>query len=211
MTNLADILINLLLAIVSIVIALWYENLGSPRLEILPDITNDELKPNNRRTRFIHLGVVNKPRRVPFVTRQTAYSCHGTITFLTPSLQSIGNPMPIKWDGTAEPLNPEIVNNQIVNLLDQRLLRFSRYIDIPPDEKETLAVAVRIHGDTLAFGWTGESYAHDWRHPDFKFPPGNYVARVTITTGDSKTQKDFAFENPDRFEAFDLSLSKGAG
>lgn len=81
-----------------VVVALWYGNLGAPRLEIIEDVTTDETKPDGRRTRFLHLKIINKPRRMPFVTRQTANTCHGDITFFTASYKQICNPMPIKWD-----------------------------------------------------------------------------------------------------------------
>lgn len=115
--------------------------------------------------------------------------------------------MPIRWDGNPEPLNPEVVNNKIKFLPDSRLMRLSRYIDIPPDESEGLAIAVRIDSDTDAYGWTGESYLHNWRHPEYRLPVGEYVARINLTTGDSVFKQDLRFTNPEGFESFDLISS----
>lgn len=200
---------NLLFVFIGVVLALWYENLGAARLTISSGRTTDDVKPNGWRTRFLHLNVANVPRRkTPFVTRQTAFWCHGTITFFTLDQEQIGSPMPIRWDGNPEPLNPEVVNDRIEYLPDFRLMRLSRYIDIPPDETESLAVAVRIQGDANAFGWTSESYLHNWRHPDYALPPGEFVAHISISTGDNVFRQDFRLTNPEVFEKFDLINSK---
>ena len=200
--------LNLIFVFVGIVLALWYENLGAPRLIISKGATTDSVKPNNLRTRFLHLNVTNVPRKkIPFVLRQTAFSCHGTITFFTSDLKQLSNPMPIRWDGNPEPLNPEVVYDRVQYLPDFRLMRLSRYINIPPDELESLAIAIRISGEGDAYGWTSESYLHNWRHPDYKLPSGEFVARVSITTGDSVFRQDFRFNNPATFEAFDLVAS----
>jgi hypothetical protein len=210
--SLFNIGLNLVFVFVGIVLALWYGNLGAPRLRISPGLTTDSVKPNEWQTRFLHLNVTNVPRKnIPFVTKQTAFSCHGTVTFLTAYQKQIGNSMPIRWDGNPEPLNPEVVNNEIKFLPDFRLMRLSRYIDIPPYETESLAVAVRINGDTDAYGWTSESYLYNWRYPEHQLPVGTYIARINITTGDSSFKQDFPFTNPEAFESFDLVASqKGA-
>jgi len=205
MRILLDIAISLFLTFIGIVIALWYENLGSPKLEITPGKTTDDVKDNGWRTRFLHLNVTNKPKkRIPLVTRQTASSCHGTISFLTLDKKQAGKAMPIRWDGNPEPIIPEIIDNKIVYLPDPRLIRLSRYIEIPPDETESLAVAIRIHGDANTYGWTSESYFHNWRHPEYELLPGEYIVRVCITSGDNIFRKDFQFTNPETFDAFDL-------
>lgn len=203
-----DWIINVLLAIIGVLFALWYENLGTSHLEINPEETSDSTRPdlNNHRVRFLHLNVTNKPKKLWFIPRQTAYSCHGTITFLDNQSNQIGPPMPIKWDGTVEPIKPEIVNTEIRYLVDNNLLRYTRYIDIPPDETESLAFAVRLDNEDVAFGWTGESYQHNWRHPVYKLLQGNYTARVKISSGDNQVQKDFMFKNTAKFDEFDLCL-----
>jgi hypothetical protein len=169
-----------------------------------PDFTTDENKQDGRRTRFLHVRVTNSPKRVPFVPKQTATSSHGTITFYDNDGNQLGIPMPIKWDGTPEPLNLEISNGKIVYLLDQRLLRGTRFIDIPPDESETLAIAVRILNKTNAYGWTGESYSHDWCHPAYEIPNGEYTAKIKVFSGDSKAEEYFKFILGEEFEDFDL-------
>lgn len=202
-----DILLSILFAFVGVVLALWYENLGSPRLQLLPHVTTDGPRQRGRRARFLHLLVKNTPLKVPFVPRKTAFQCHGDIKFYNSKREQIGNPMPIRWDGNPEPIRFEIVNGEVVGVIENSLLRLSRYIDIPPDEQESLAIAVRIHSETLAYGWTGKSYQYDWRHPDYELPQGNYVASVKITTGDDVFRADFSFVNPEVYEEFDLKMT----
>ncbi|HEY5571428.1 MAG TPA: hypothetical protein VIK64_00305 [Anaerolineales bacterium] len=60
-------------------------------------------------TRFLHLKVVNAARKIPFVPKQTAYACHGDITFLTDDLEHTGKSIQFKWDGTPAPIKPEIL------------------------------------------------------------------------------------------------------
>lgn len=169
---LIDICVNLFFAILGFALAILYEKLCAPRLLFIPEDTTDDVKDNGWRTRFLHIGVINSPIKAPFLSRKTAYSLHGTITFFTMNRKQVGNIMPIKWDGTPEPIKFEVVGNKVVTIADPQLIRISRFIDIPPDEKESLAIAVRIYDDKFAHGWTSESYFRGWRHPDYRLPIG---------------------------------------
>ncbi|MCX8126790.1 MAG: hypothetical protein N3E40_06625 [Dehalococcoidia bacterium] len=203
---LVDFAINLFFAFLGVVVAIWYENLGSPRLLLIPGNTTDDVKPNGWRVRFLHINVKNSPKKVPLVTRQTAYSVHGTVTFIRKSDgKQVGQTMPIRWDGAPEPIKFEVANGQVLSIPDPRLVRISRYIDIPPDEQEGFAIAVRIYDEKTAFGWTSESYFQNWRHNDYALPIGEYVAKVRLTTGDATFEGEFPFANFDAFEPFALS------
>ena len=200
-----DIILNIVLAALGVIFALWYENLGAPRLIISPHITTQGEKANGLTTRFLHLKVKNSPRKFPFVPKQTAYACHGNIIFLTEKNEQTGTSIQFKWDGTPEPIKPEILNGNVVYLPDNSLIRTTRFIDIAPGEEESLAVAFRIQGDSEAYSWSYLNYQYpDWRYSDSSFPLGNYIARITITSGDTVIKKDFPFRNPDNFEEFDL-------
>lgn len=199
-----EIIFNLFLAFIGVVLALWYENLGAPRLIIEKHVTTDSQTMYGK-TKFLHLKVRNNPRKMPFVPRQTAYECHGTVTFLTKNMKEVCGPMPFKWDGTPEPVKKELSEgDKRVYLFDNRLVRVCRYINIPPDEIESLAVAVRFIGEQDAFGWTPESYAKYWRHENYQLPTGEYIARVKIKSSDTVAEEDFIFINPINFDNFDL-------
>ena len=199
-----EIILNIVLAFLGVIVALWYENLGSPRLIIQKGKTTDDIKQNNWRTRFLHLNVTNKPWKLPFVPRQSAVAVHGTITFLDSNRNPITNAMPIRWDGAPEPIKYEVANNQVLTLPDPRLVRISRFIDIFPDEHESLAIAIKILGDNDAFGWTSDSYFQNWRHQDYQIGQGEYIAKINLKSGDSVFDTEFVFTNTSTFTDFDL-------
>jgi hypothetical protein len=152
------------------------------------------------------LIVRNNPRKAFFVPRRTAQGVHGSITFFDDRGQRVSEKdMPIRWDGAPEPLKYDVRNGQVEILPDPKLVRVSRFIDIYPDEKESLSPAVKIEGEDKAYGWTSESYFEEWRHPDFELPEGDYVARVSLKCGDQLVEEDFRFSNPTEFTNFDLS------
>jgi hypothetical protein len=200
-----DVLWGLLLTFLGVAFALWYESLGSSRLLFSPGKTIDAIQSNGKRCRFLHLKVMNRPWRVPLVRRQTAYSCHGMITFLSSDRLPISKPMPVRWAAAPQPVRQEIVNGKSVGVLEPNLVRIARFMDIPPGETEDCDIAIRIQGDADAYGWTPESYLHDWRHPDFRLQTGDYIAQITLTAGDSVFRTEMLVRNPMRFEDFDLA------
>jgi len=203
--DICSIVLTVVSTVLGVVFALWYENLGSPRMIILPDTTIEGIKNNGLTTRFLHLKVRNNPRKLPFVPKQTAYACHGNISFLTDKCEPTNINIQFKWAGTPEPIRPEISNGKPVYLLDNNLIRSTRFIDIPPGEEERLAIAFRIKGDADAYGWSYLNYqSPDWRHPESTLSPGSYIARITITSGDTIVKKDIPFANPADFDKFDL-------
>jgi hypothetical protein len=193
-----EILISLVISVISIFLALLYENLGSPRLffSIKP---KKPIKIGNQDTYFLNLYVINKPHKYwPLVTRETAYSCHGDITFKDRASKKTFGPMPIRWSGNPEPIKFDVVDNHIVSLIEPSLLKSSRYIDIPRDEKEEIDVAVRFLQDHQAYGWNSESYLHQSKNPELELSPGTYEIEVKITcSGSSKKEKFLLINQPD--------------
>lgn len=202
--NLCDIILSVVLMFLGVIIALWYENLGSPILKIFPhDTTEGNYKIGT--VKFIHLKVKNDPRSILFVPKQTAYACHGDIEFLTDKHEPTNISVQFKWDGTPEPVKAEILGEKVVYLPDNRLIRTTRFIDIAPGEEETLAIAFRNKDDVNAYGWSYLNYqTPDWRYPGCALPTGNFIARITIKSGDIVVKEDFPFANPENFNDFDL-------
>lgn len=197
---------DILFTFIGVVFALWYENLGKPRLIISKGYTTDNDSQPMGRRKFLHLNVSNQPRKnIPFIPRNTAKACHGTITFLSTEHKIICGPMAFKWDGTPEPIKHEIgEGNQLIPLIDNRLVRISQFIDIQPDETESLAIAIRIFNEDVAYGWNPNSYFYKWRHPDYQLSNGEFIARIKIKYATGSICKDFYFSNPIDFEKFDL-------
>jgi hypothetical protein len=197
-------------AILGVVLALWYEKLGSPRLDIIAAETSDGKRQMGKRARFLKLKVTNKPRKPFLVHRQTATSCTGTIMFYTTDREKvINNPMSIKWDGTPEPIIPILKSDDtFAYLTDPRLLPGARFINIAPDDEAGFAIAVRVKGNSNAYGWTPESYSNEyWKIPKYELPPGEYIVHVRISGDNVKSiEKEFHFINPKSFKKFDLKL-----
>jgi hypothetical protein len=205
MWNVFNCLSGLFFAFISIVLALYYENLGSPRLLFTQEPPSDGPRESGLYARFLHIGVKNSPRKAPFVTRQTAYSVHGTISFITQNGEQIGGALPIRWDGAPEPIKYEVSNGNIIQLPETSLIRVSRFMDIPPDEKETFSFAVRILNEKSAYGWNSESYFKEsWHYEEYELPLGTYIAKIQLKTGGMIFEKEFQINNFDAFESFTL-------
>jgi hypothetical protein len=202
-----DIARDVFFILVGVIITLWCENLGSPRLSMKTGKTAAEVKANRNRTRFLHIHVANNPIKVPFIPRQTASSVHGTISFIkNPNGKQIGKSMDIRWDGAPEPVNYQMAEGKLLPVKnpDPRLMRVSKFMDIPPDETETMTIAVRMYNERMAYGWTSESYSLDWRHEDFALPLGEYTARIKLIAGNYSIEDEFHFANLEDFESFDF-------
>jgi len=202
-----DVLLSLLSTAIGAFAAIWYEGLGHPRLFFSIAEVSDAPRPGRGRARFLYVAVQNIPRTLWFISRRTAYACEGTIHFV----DQAGNtykPMPIRWSGNPEPLKSEISDGRVVTLLDRGLMALSRTADIPPDKSKTIDVAMRLASSSSAYGWTDESYAHNWSHPEFALPQGTYTVHIEIATGDRVFQHTLVLENPDSLDGFALHESK---
>lgn len=192
------------LTILGIVMALWYSARGAPRLRLRISKPSD-IELDNLPARVLHIKVLNEPRKNwPFVSRQTAYACTGTITFLSISKQPLTNPMHIRWQSSPEPLRYEIVDEKIITVAEPRLLRISRFIDIAPDAGEIMDVAVRISDESCAYGWNSDSYFNKWRNPDYKLQAGRYIVRVELHTGDQRFVNHFVLNNVNGVSEFEI-------
>lgn len=204
LASLVDVLKDVILMGLGVVIALWYERIGDPRVSIELEPCFDRPEGSFGRVRSLRLRARNRPRRAWLVSRRTAVSCHGNIQFLDVNRNPLCSPMPIRWADSPQPVRTEVINAQRVGLPEPNLVRLSRYIDIPPDESELLDLAIRIHGERDAYGWTTESYFHNWRHPDYCLPHGDCLALVTLTTGDDVVRMEARIRNAQEFDMFDV-------
>lgn len=203
-----DILLGLLMATLGAtlgaVVAVFYEGLGHAKLDIkLGEVIEHEY-PNHGVVRFLRVEIHNRPRKVLFVTRKTAYACEAKVTFKSPTGDTIG-PMAGRWAGNPEPLQYEVVDGKIQTILNPTLLAANRLTNIPPLRFRHLDIAMRRRVDREAYGWTDESYRHGWRHPDFKLPDEHYEVHVEVTTGDrTSPPKSFRLMNPESADGFNL-------
>ena len=204
LVSIIEVFENLFFTCLGIVVAIWYENLGAPRLLIEIEAPFDG---SNRlgSFRFVRVKVRNQPRKVPLVTRQTAYAVHGRMSFVDSKGVQVGKTIPIRWDGMPEPIRYEVDNGKVITLPDTSLFRVSQYINIPPDEQETFAVAVKFQDDKKAYGWSNESYIHGWKHKEVSLPPGSYEVVISLQSGDKVWKKRFRLQNTDEIKGFQLT------
>jgi len=201
-----DFLFQIVLTVTSVVLALWYADLGKPRLK-LEILDLQKVYIGSEETLFLKLSVLNQPlRNIPFISRNTAFSCHGSISFLDLSNKTIFE-MPIRWSNNPQPFSLDVDQNKIVTLIDQSLIRASRYIDIPADEKEELDVCYRDPKEKIAIGWNSDSYLIvGGRFPDRIIPSGDYIVWVTIKHNDGSVQSKFLLHNPESIDNYKLDL-----
>lgn len=199
-----DVAFQIVLTVTSIVLALWYADLGKPRLT-LQTLIPEKVNIGNEGTLFLKLAVFNRPLRdLPFISRSTAFSCHGTIALLDMNKKTIFE-MPIRWSNNPQPIRADVDQGKIITVVDQSLIRASRYIDIPADEKEELDICYRDPKEKVAVGWNSDSY---WipggKFPDRILSTGDYIVRVVIKHNDGSAQSEFLLHNPDSIDEYKL-------
>jgi hypothetical protein len=202
----------ILLTAGGIILALAYADLGKPilRFEPQPSQTIYITGGGTQETvRWIHVKLFNKPlKHLPFVLRSTAFSCHGTVSFVDTS----GSPrfdMNIRWSNNPQPTHPIARENRIENALDNNLIRASEYIDIPADEGEPLDICLRNPQEKIANAWNSENYRYppNNRHPNRNLSTGDYIVRISIKHNDGTATHEFLLHNPDDIAGFEMVSS----
>ena len=202
--SLWDFFFQIGLTAVGVVLALAYADLGKPRLR-LEIIAHEKVLVGTEETLFLKLRVFNGPRKdMPFVSRGTAFSCHGSISFADMSNKIIFE-MSIRWSNNPQPIRYDLDQGKISTLVDQSLIRASRFIDISADESEELDVCFRNPNEIIAYGWNSDSYMYKRsRHPERNIPSGDYLIRVKIKHNDGSVQSEFLLHNPQEISQFKL-------
>ena len=120
------------------------------------------------------------------MTRASAVRCRGEISFHHLDGQSVFNsPMLARWAGSREPIERVSDQNANVQLRPGQFTFVYRpewQIDIFPGENEMLDVAVRFKDEEDCYGWSNDSYLHNWRIPSRKLAKGRYLVRVKVTS-----------------------------
>ena len=190
-----------------ILLALQYDSIGEPKLEISIAEAADMESRDFGHIRHLYLYVANRPDRAPLVRRRSATNCYGTLSVLALDGTVIFEEMPLRWSENAEPYKFEFDPSSGTprGILDVSLLRPSRFSTIPRDSREKIDTGMRIKGDNEAYGWTDASYVSGPRNDKFKIPQGDYIIRVQIKSDEKVfSPKEFLLTNPEDFEGFAL-------
>jgi hypothetical protein len=114
------------------------------------------------------------PWYLRLLSRQVAQNCSATLEFIN----SEGEKMFImkgRWANT-----PEISHIPKDSQIERTL--FPDPISIFPGKSEPLDCIVQRKNDKYAYGCNNEAYFHDWKTPQYKLSPGQYVVKIRIIT-----------------------------
>lgn len=75
-------------------------------------------------------------------------------------------------------------------------------IDIPTGECGTIALAYRAKDSESCYGWTNESYLHNFQHPSWKLDKGRHIARIRVVTAGREFVDAFKIINDAPFNDF---------
>ncbi len=172
---------------VGAVIALFFEKLKNPKLEIIAneEANQDHVYQNvtpSGRYKFFRVMVVNKqlPKYISWlISRSTAQQLNATIRFV-----EIDQTMKGRWASTLELAQ--------ANPLDYlKLANFPDPITIFPGESTFLDIFVKYENDIEAYGWNNESYLHNWRTPYHKLTIGSHQIEITLSGVNAQCKRTF--------------------
>ena len=178
-----NFLISLIASLIAVLIAIWIERLRMPKLIIRAsesansDNTYREPNPRaNERWKFFRVEVENKkfPKLLSWIPRQTSENCRGKIEIYKKDENSPIFVYEGRWSSTPE--IPHIPHEAIVKL------QHPDPVTLPVGEKEIMDVFTKSETDEAAYGWNNESYFHNWRNNSYTLVPGEYTAKVKIST-----------------------------
>lgn len=124
---------------------------------------------------FAHVAIANNG---PFAARVRCW-----LTFLRlDGSRLFSSDMPARWSSAPEPISTNAVllppgQVQLVHYLDPSRMSLGYTQDFARREEQQIAVAIKF-SDGTSWGWTQESYQHNWRHPSWRLP--NELLRVQV-------------------------------
>src|SRR6266446_2134726 len=208
-TKYPDFLISLLATIVGILIVLALERQRRPSLtmKIGPTATlpeNDGLGRKPCRWPIVEIQNPKLPKWLSWVfDGDPAFACRAWITFHNPADggRIFANEMSVRWSEADQPR--VVAHPGTTPGVSYAVLENVQYaIDIPTGESMTVAPVYRAKGSERCYGWTNDSYLHNFEHPQWKLDKGRYIARIRAVTGGREFVDAFLVVNDAPFEDF---------
>jgi hypothetical protein len=179
--------------VITILTAILIEKLRAPKLTLsiespTCDMTYPPGKPAGA-ARYLRLKLSNEPLSplARWMMRSAALQCRAEITFhhVSDGQDIFGHAMSVRWSNSPQPIASQIIDN--TGMVRYQILDFGRTlavsrIDVYPGEAQLFDVAARFDDETECYGWNDESYAHNWRNPQWKLPQGRYLVRAVVTS-----------------------------
>jgi hypothetical protein len=123
---------------------------------------------------FAHVRVINVGRTPQRLRAEARFSIE-----IGPAIRD--EPMSLRWSSAPEPLPPIWTPEGIRTIVNVHAIPESRVVEALPGQAEDAAIAICF--DDGAWGWTAESYARNFRHPDWQLPRVVLLVVVTVFTG----------------------------
>ncbi len=185
---------------------IFYEIGKKPSLEINIGSVSESQKPNLPPYRFVHVVAINKPIRRPwkyFTDRSMAHGCQAIIEVYNadkPQNRMIKEDIHARWAGTPELLQsvtiPSKQGSIVIHVSDITKLPQGRRMDLLPDYKEEIDIALKFDGEAECYVFSNESYFYpNWKNPNWQLGKGNYEIVVKLFSGSLRKEKRFLLIN----------------
>lgn len=182
-----NFLISFAASLVAVVVVLWLERQRRARLHFmtlpLTAIPDGDLARQQCSWPQLELQNLACPEWIDWVyTREPALSCRVHVAFFRPCGEPIfGREMAARWSSSIEPRLEE----RTVGGVALAYLRDSvPAADIHSNHAESIHPIIIFPRPLEIFGWTNESYAYGWKHPDWQIRERHFVIRLRATTAD---------------------------
>jgi len=114
--------------------------------------------------------------------------------------------MPARWASAPEPFNSS-ASCDAVPAIDFWKMSLGYLADFAPREEHAVAVAIKF-SDGTCWGWTPESYVHQWRHPDWRLPSELLRVRAHVMADGRDFYADFVLDASASSAEFKIRLDR---
>jgi hypothetical protein len=205
-------------AIVAIIITITVETLRRPKLRMRLAPAQEvqySLGSPASAGKYLHADLVNEPLPWLFrwLSRDPALQCRGTVTFHNlDGGRYFAASMPIRFSRSPQPVPLQIAGNNgfTAVLIDPDRMSLESRVDVHAGESTPFDIAVKFDSDVDCYGWSNQNYFCDpqWRHPDWKLPPGRYLVGATIQSSGVKCSGVFRLLNQGSTNDFRLEKAQ---
>ena len=190
--------IGVLVGLAAIVYACYLDSQGKPDLQMhVQDDTKgfEEGNPAQREPcKWLRIWVENKAHK------GRALACQGTIAFFHYNDHTCVFPKEMEARWSDGPI-PDV--HDFHKQMKQLPKEFQNTFNIEPTRQARLDLVIRMKSDDQCYGWNNDGYLYDdYRNPNWRLEPGQYIARVTVGVGSLRFYELFIIHNDVGYELF---------
>ena len=112
------------------------------------------------------------------------------------------DPIPLRWSSSPEPMTVVATRDGLRMVPDVAKVPLGFTTAMQPADVQDVALAVRFARTTGAWGWTGESYVYEGKHPNWRLPPGRHQVEVSVRAEGRDVTAHFWLETETPLESF---------